>query len=114
MSGVAAPGAGHGWRWGLALVSGLASAAAFPPWDFGWVAFVGWAPLLLALRGVHGRRAAGLGYAAGMAFYLATVWWVINTMTTYGRMPLALSLVALVLLCAVLAAYTAAFGWLRR
>jgi apolipoprotein N-acyltransferase len=47
---------------------------------------------------VRGREAAGLGYAAGLTFYLATIWWVINTMTTYGRMPLALSLVALVLL----------------
>jgi apolipoprotein N-acyltransferase len=102
----------HGWRWGLALASGLASAVAFPPWDLGWVAFVGWAPLLLSLRGVRGREAAGLGYAAGLTFYLATIWWVINTMTTYGRMPLALSLVALVLLCGVLAAYTAVFAWL--
>jgi apolipoprotein N-acyltransferase len=112
VSGAAAPGGTHGWRWGLALASGLVSAAAFPPWDLGWVAFFGWAPLLLALRGARGRRAAGLGYAAGLAFYLATVWWVINTMTTYGHMPLALSLVALVLLCAVLATYTAAFAWL--
>ena len=102
----------HLWRWGLALASGLVSAAAFPPWDLGWVAFIGWAPLLLSLRGARGREAAGLGYAAGLTFYLATIWWVINTMTTYGRMPLALSLVALVLLCGVLAAYTAAFAWL--
>jgi apolipoprotein N-acyltransferase len=110
--GVAAPAGTHGWRWGLALASGLVSAAAFPPWDLGWAAFLGWAPLLLALRGVRGRQAAALGYAAGLTFYLATIWWVINTMTTYGRMPLALSLVALVLLCGVLAAYTAAFAWL--
>jgi apolipoprotein N-acyltransferase len=56
--------------------------------------------------------AAGLGYVAGLVFYLTTVWWVINTMTTYGRMPLALSVVALVLLCCILAGYTAAFAWL--
>ena len=102
----------HCWRWALALASGLVSAAAFPPWDLGWLAFIGWAPLLLSLGGARGREAAGLGYAAGLTFYLATIWWVINTMTTYGRMPLALSLVALVLLCGVLAAYTAVFAWL--
>ena len=112
VSGEGVPSVTVRWRWGLALVSGLLSAAAFPPWDLGWVAFVGWAPLLLSLRGARGREAAGLGYAAGLAFYLATIWWVINTMTTYGRMPLALSLVALALLCGVLAGYTAAFAWL--
>lgn len=102
----------HRWRWALAVGSGLLSAAAFPPWDLGWAAFIGWAPLLLCLRGARGREAAGLGYAAGLTFYLATIWWVINTMTTYGRMPVVLSLVALVLLCGVLAGYTAGFAWL--
>ncbi len=98
--------------WALAVLSGLVSAAAFPPWDLGWLAYVGWVPLLVSLRGARGREAAGLGYTAGLAFYLATIWWVINTMTTYGRLPLALSLAALVLLCGVLAAYTAVFAWL--
>jgi apolipoprotein N-acyltransferase len=102
----------HRWRWGLAVASGLLSALAFPPWDVGWIAFVGWVPLLLCLQTATRREAAGLGYVAGLAFYLATIWWVVNTMTTYGRMPLALSLVALVLLCGVLAAYIAAFAWL--
>ncbi|MBP2673026.1 MAG: hypothetical protein H6Q85_3092, partial [candidate division NC10 bacterium] len=35
VSGEAAPAGTHGWRWGLALASGLVSAAAFPPWDLG-------------------------------------------------------------------------------
>ncbi len=101
-----------GWRWGLAVASGLLSAVAFPPWDLGWIAFAGWAPLLLALGRARSREAAGLGFAAGFVFYLATIWWVINTMTTYGRMPLVLSLVTLVLLGGILAGYTAAFAWL--
>jgi apolipoprotein N-acyltransferase len=101
-----------GWRWWLAAGSGLVSALAFPPWDLGWLAYVGWAPLLVALQGVRPGRAGGLGYAAGLAFYLATVWWVVNTMTTYGRMPVALSLVALALLAGILAGYTAGFAWL--
>ena len=99
-------------RVGLAVASGLLCAIAFPPWDAGLIAFVGLVPLFLALEGTTPRQAAWLGYAAGLSFYLATIWWVINTMTTYGRMPLALSLVALLLLCGVLAAYTAAFAWL--
>ncbi|HSB77614.1 MAG TPA: apolipoprotein N-acyltransferase [Candidatus Methylomirabilis sp.] len=99
-------------RLGLAVGSGLLCSAAFPSWDIGALAFVGLVPLFLAVEGASSRQAAWLGYVSGLTFYLATIWWVINTMTTYGRMPLALSLVALLLLCGVLAGYTAAFTWL--
>ena len=102
----------RGLRFSLAAGSGVLCTAAFPPWGVGPVAFVGLVPLFLALEGAPPRQAAWLGYTSGLSFYLATVWWVINTMTTYGRMPLALSLVALALLCGVLAGYTAAFTWL--
>jgi apolipoprotein N-acyltransferase len=96
----------------LAVASGLCGAAAFPPWDLGPLAFVAFAPLLVAMGGVPPRRAAGLGYLSGFSFYLAVIWWVINTMTTYGGMPVALSLIALGLLAGVLAGYTGTFAWL--
>ncbi len=99
-------------RWACAIAGGLLGATAFPPWDIGWIAFIAWVPLLLCLDGARPREAAGLGYAAGLAFFLATVWWVITTMTTYGKMPFVLSLVALVLLAGVLAGYTGVFAWL--
>jgi apolipoprotein N-acyltransferase len=109
---VGAPEMSRAARFGLAAGSGLLCTAAFPPWDIGLVAFVALVPLFLALEGVVPRQAAWLGYTAGLCFYLGTLWWVVNTMTTYGRMPLGLSLVALLLLCAVLGLYTAAFAWL--
>jgi len=99
-------------RLALAVGSGLLLAVAFPPWDVGGLAFAALVPLFLALEGSRPGQAAWLGYASGLSFYLATIWWVINTMTTYGRMPLPLSILALLLLGGVLAAYTAAFAWL--
>ena len=99
-------------RLGSAVTSGFACALAFPPWDVGLIAFVGLVPLFLALEGATPRQAAWLGYATALSFHLAAIWWVINTMTTYGRLPLGLSLVALALLCGVLAGYTAGFAWL--
>jgi apolipoprotein N-acyltransferase len=97
---------------GLALASGVLLAGAFPSWDLGPLAFVGLVPLLMALEGSRPGQAAWLGYAAGWAFFPLTVWWVLNTMITYGRMSLGLSLLALLLLCGLLAAYVAAFAWL--
>ncbi|HWT81942.1 MAG TPA: apolipoprotein N-acyltransferase [Candidatus Methylomirabilis sp.] len=99
-------------RVGLALGSGLLCALAFPLWDIGPIAFFGLVPLFLAVEETTPWQATWLGYGAGLTFYLAIIWWVINTMTTYGQMSLPLSLVALLLLCGVLAGYWAAFAGL--
>jgi len=96
----------------LALVSGLAAAAAFPPWGVGWLAFVALVPLLAAVRDAAPGQAVAAGFLQGLAFYLAAIWWVITSMTLYGKMALPLALVALLLLSAVLAGYHAAFAWL--
>ncbi len=105
---------GRAVRVGMSVGSGLLLSVAFPSWDLGGLAFVALVPLLLALEGATPGQAAWLGFLSGLVFYLATIWWVVNTMTTYGRLPLALSLVALLLLAGVLAGYTAAFAWLLR
>ena len=60
----------------VAVLAGLAAAAAFEP--------LGWAPLLLvavaglvvAVRGLHGRRAFGVGLAFGAAFMAALLPWL--------------------------------------
>jgi apolipoprotein N-acyltransferase len=101
---------GGPWRLGLAAGSGLLLALSLPAWDLGWLAFVGLVPLLVACRGRTPLRAAWLGFVSGLAFYLTTIWWVVTTMTTYGGMPLPLAGLALLLLAAVLAGYTAAFA----
>lgn len=99
-------------RAALAVSSGLLMALAFPPWELGWLAGLALAPLVAALHGTTERAALGLGFLSGLAFYLAAIWWVIHTMTTFGGLPLPLSLLALLLLAAVLAAYPAAFAGL--
>ena len=95
-----------------AIGSGLLCSAALPPWDQWLLAYGGLVPLLVAVRARTPGQAAWLGYLSGLCFYLATIWWVIGVMTTYGRMPLPLAVLALLLLCGVLAGYTAAFTWL--
>lgn len=53
-------------RLGLAALSGLLTFAAFPGVGAWPLAFVAWAPLLLALAGAPLRRAAALGLVAGL------------------------------------------------
>jgi apolipoprotein N-acyltransferase len=49
----------------LAMMSGVAYALAFPPFDHGAVAFVALVPLLVAVRGASRAIAAALGWVTG-------------------------------------------------
>lgn len=115
---------------GLAVLSGLVSALAFPPLPLWALAFVGPVPLLLALRSLAGRRgdpprgglgqALVLGYVAGLAYFLGTMWWIAFVRSPFVTIPwlLPVSMVAAVLYVglfwALLAGLVyAAFRWLR-
>src|SRR5574341_773860 len=104
----------------LPLVVPLLSLRELEP--RGWLELVAWValvPLLLALEGAtRSRRAFALGFVAGLAYFFAAIHWVSHAMTSFGGLPLWLSLVALTLLVAFMAAHwggaLAVSWWLRR
>ncbi len=87
----------------LALLSGLLLAASFPPLDIGWLAWVAFVPLLIAIDGVSSQRAFALGYLAGAAAFVPILAW----MRVFG-------ILAWVLLAAYLSLYPAVFAGLVR
>jgi apolipoprotein N-acyltransferase len=99
-------------RFVLAAVSGILASLSLPPWNLGWLAFIALVPFLWVVGRERPVPAAVLGFVHGLAFYLVTIWWVVTTMTTYGRMSWALAGLALILLAAILAGYTALFAGL--
>ncbi|HSN15761.1 MAG TPA: apolipoprotein N-acyltransferase [Anaeromyxobacteraceae bacterium] len=116
----------------LAIASGLSMALALPlvvPFvslreldPRGWLEVAAWValvPLLFALdRAERARRAFALGFVAGLAYFFAAVHWVSHAMTSFGGLPLWLSVFALTLLVAYMAAHWggafAVSWWLRR
>lgn len=108
----------------LVLLSAVLQAFAFPfagplpLWRtaLAWVALVPLLPVLLGAASV--RRAALLGYANGVLWYLLTCYWVYATMHTYGGLSPATAVLALVLMCLYLALYhalfAALFAWVGR
>ena len=81
-----------------------------------WVALV---PLLFAVeQAPRARRAFALGFVGGLAYFFAAIYWVSHAMTAFGGLPLWLSLVALTLLVAFMAAHwggaLAVAWWIRR
>jgi len=95
-------------RWLLPIATGAMIALALPPFNAGQLGWVALIPLLFALENCSLREAFRRGYIAGLAFFGATVWWVIYT--TEGGAPFAAALSGVVALVAFLALYFGAGG----
>ena len=101
----------------FALLTGAGLALSFPRFGhpaFAWVALV---PLLVALTGWRGRpgrlpgqpplRAFMLGLAAGMVYFVGTVYWTGAVVSTFGGLSPAFGLFSMLVLAFYLALYPA-------
>jgi apolipoprotein N-acyltransferase len=103
---------GGGAGLALAALSGLLSLAASPPVD-GWpLAFVSWAPLLVALHGAPPRRAFLLGGLRELVCYVIGLAWMPSIIRTFGELPWIVCWLIALLLFAYGAGRTAAMAWL--
>ncbi|MBW1754161.1 MAG: apolipoprotein N-acyltransferase, partial [Deltaproteobacteria bacterium] len=94
----------------LAVLSGTLLTLSFPKAGLFWLAWFALVPLLVALKGLSLKDGFILGFCAGLVHYLTLVYWLANTMNTYGHLPMYLCLPALLLLSAILALYVAVFS----
>ncbi|GAA3648345.1 apolipoprotein N-acyltransferase [Lentzea roselyniae] len=94
-------------RYGAAALAGAALALSFPPRTLWWLAVPAFVVLWLALKGVRARRAAGLGFVFGLAFFLPHLLWIEHFLgTEFGPAPwLALSAIMALFVCAALALF---------
>jgi apolipoprotein N-acyltransferase len=63
-------------RYGAAALAGAGLALSFPPRTYWWLAVPAFVVLWLTLNGAGARRAAGLGFAFGLAFFLPHLRWI--------------------------------------
>ncbi len=94
-----------------ALLSGLMLTASFPnidAWFLSWIALV---PLCWIGLSRPSKAAFRWGLLAGWVHYMTLMYWLVPTLTTYGQLPLLLTIPMLVLLAAYLALYPAVFAW---
>jgi apolipoprotein N-acyltransferase len=79
--------------------------------DLGWL--LGWASpalLILALRGLEPKAAAGWGFAASLLAHSAVLHWIYVVTVVYGHAPVVVGVLAPVLLSCYIAAFGALFG----
>ena len=94
-----------------AFLLGAATVGGFEPFGLFPLPFVTLALLFRLWRGATPARAAKLGFAWGLGFFLAGVSWVYVSLNVFGGMAPSLAAVATLLFCAALAGYPALAGY---
>ena len=93
-------------RYLLAVLSGLLFAAAFPNCNVAGLAWVGPALMLACAYGTKGAEAFRIGYVAGLAHCLATLYWLLHIPVT------GFPILGWIAMSAFLGLYTAVWVWL--
>jgi apolipoprotein N-acyltransferase len=94
----------------LSALSGTLLAASFPGIDYSLLAWFALVPLLFALRGQTIRTGLRLSGIFGFVFFCGTVYWVTNSLHSYGHLPLLPASLITLLLCLILALFIVPFG----
>ena len=97
---------------GLAAVSGLLTALAFPKLSLfllGWLSLI---PLLFVLQSQKPGRSFLLGWCGGSVFYLILLYWIQAVPAYYGGLSWLLSALVFVLFALFLGLFWAVFAWL--
>jgi apolipoprotein N-acyltransferase len=96
----------------LALLSGALLALSFPKFGHPAFAWIAVAPLLVAVshRRHTPRRAFLLGLVTGIVYFSGTLYWLVETMTTFGGLSTPLAAFAAAVLVLYLSLFPAVFA----
>ena len=97
----------------LAALSGALLFLSFPKFGHPAFAWIALAPLLVAVTNQRttGSRAFALGLVTGAVYFWGTLYWLVQTMTTYGGLATPVAALCALLLVAYLSLFPAAFAW---
>ncbi len=96
----------------LVIFSSFLLILAFPKFDisfFAWIAFV---PFFYVIKNQQPVKAFFTGWIFGSLFFLGGIYWVINTMINYGHIPVAVSLMILVIFSLYLGLFFGLFSYM--
>jgi len=99
----------------LALLAGALLALSFPKFGHPAFAWIAVAPLLVAVthRPQPRRRAFALGLASGIVYFTGTLYWLVETMTTFGGLSTWQAALAAAVLIAYLSLFPAIFAMIQ-
>ncbi len=98
--------------WLLTGFSSFLLYSAFPEISFWPAAFVALVPFLQALEGIESKRGFRIGFIWGLFFFSMLLWWLVPTISTYGKIHFLLAIPVVLCLCCYLAIYPAIWALL--
>ena len=95
----------------FALLSGILLFLSFPKFGLGFIAWIAFVPLFIALRSVVSlRRALFLGWMTGLTACVGILYWISYVVVNYGNLPLYLGVTLMLMLAGYLSIYFALFA----
>jgi apolipoprotein N-acyltransferase len=95
----------------FALLCGVLMFLSFPKFGLGFIAWIAFVPLFIALRNVVSlRQAFLLGLIAGLAAHIGMIYWITYVVVNYGHLPVYLGVLLMLLLATYLSLYVALFA----
>jgi apolipoprotein N-acyltransferase len=96
----------------LAVLSAFLLVLAFPDFNLWPLAWVGLAPLLIAVAQVaRTRQAFLLGWTWGVLFFYGSCWWLTHSMIYYGGLPRPVAYALLVPIVVIVGLFPATFAF---
>ncbi|GAM08132.1 apolipoprotein N-acyltransferase [Geobacter sp. OR-1] len=90
-----------------AALSGLLLAFSFPKPGLSLLAWCAFVPLLKSVDNLSVKNAFRLGAITGLTAYTGIVYWLVIVMNSYGRLPIVVSILLMLVMAAYLAFYLA-------
>src|SRR5215470_10952700 len=96
----------------LAILSAFLLVLAFPDFEYWFIAWAGFVPLLLAIEREKSSpfRSFLMGWAFGTAFFIGTCWWLTYSMIRYGQLPPLLAYFLLFVICLIVGIFPGVFA----
>ncbi len=101
------------WDWKAArktVLSGLLFVLSFPRFEYDFLAWIAFIPLLFAIQNKASSRRFLWGWITGVVYFTGTLSWVTISMHHYGSLPWSVSYLLMLLLVAYLACYVGLFA----
>ncbi len=100
------------YPWLAAIASGVLLVLSFPKFEWSWLAWVAFVPLLwtLTLPAQTLKKSLALGFVTGFVFFFFSCNWITHSMTNYGGVNVALAYLIAGIFSTLLALFPALFA----